>query len=587
MTSSDTETQKQCFEAKAIEGLASALDIAIIIYDRNDTLIAVTPQFRTFFDVSPEVLTPGARLRDLLNQTHDAGARVLGSLNGRMRSISRDDWIAERIALHWRERYESVEKLADGRWIKMCKRRLPDGILVSTIQDVSEQKRQDAELAAIRQQAELAQHILDNLVNPVMVKDQDLRYVIVNDAFCQVNGLHWRQILGRTAGDLVAPDLAARFEAAERRVLETGEPFDAVEDIYRVDGSVIHAITHARRSGTPGQYYVTVSFDDISALPQGLRRDPDITSRYDLKSTTSAGKTKTLTAANPPPSGAPQRILILDDVPQRAAGRVAELVAAGHDAIAIADAEEALAFLDTLRSMRLSLGRIETTPELARRLAPAARTTAHPMLRQAIEVCLGREHSRSSETVSAPAAAAVPSASHPPQPEAARLPAVPAAGEDRDPPAPVVTGGQDQSPAAEPPSRRVRVLVAEDNDVNQIVFEKILEGIGVDFRIVSNGEEAVAAWRAAVPDLILMDVSMPVMNGLQAAQAIREAETACADTQAHVPIIAVTAHAMSGDKERCFAAGMDDYLSKPVSPEKLETIIRKWVDSPDRLILLG
>jgi CheY-like chemotaxis protein len=131
------------------------------------------------------------------------------------------------------------------------------------------------------------------------------------------------------------------------------------------------------------------------------------------------------------------------------------------------------------------------------------------------------------------------------------------------------------------------VLVAEDNDVNQIVFEQILEAMDVDFRIVANGQEAVAAWTAAAPDLILMDVSMPVMNGLQATQAIRDAETKAGNKPHRVPVIAVTAHAMTGDRERCLAAGMNDYLSKPVSPEKLEAIIEKWVGSPERLKAVG
>ncbi len=131
------------------------------------------------------------------------------------------------------------------------------------------------------------------------------------------------------------------------------------------------------------------------------------------------------------------------------------------------------------------------------------------------------------------------------------------------------------------------MLVAEDNDVNQIVFEQILEGIGVDFRIVNNGQEAVAAWRASAPDLILMDVSMPVMNGLQAVQAIRDAEANEAGQTGHVPVIAVTAHAMGGDRERCLAAGMDDYLSKPVNPEKLEALIQKWVENSGQIRAAG
>jgi PAS domain S-box-containing protein len=117
------------------------------------------------------------------------------------------------------------------------------------------------------------------------------------------------------------------------------------------------------------------------------------------------------------------------------------------------------------------------------------------------------------------------------------------------------------------------VLVAEDNDVNQIVFTQILQATGLRFRIVGNGAEAVEAWRAQKPSLILMDVSMPVMNGHQASRRIREIE---AQEGGHVPIVGVTAHALESDRDLCLAAGMDDYLSKPISPEILEAKIARW-----------
>ncbi len=112
--------------------------------------------------------------------------------------------------------------------------------------------------------------------------------------------------------------------------------------------------------------------------------------------------------------------------------------------------------------------------------------------------------------------------------------------------------------------------------MNQIVFEQILTSIGVDYHIVSNGEEAVEAWLEMKPDLILMDISMPVMNGHEASRRIRAHEKA-GSSDHHVPILAVTAHAMAGDADACYAAGMDDYLTKPVSPEKLEAAINLWV----------
>ncbi|MBU2328142.1 MAG: response regulator, partial [Alphaproteobacteria bacterium] len=123
----------------------------------------------------------------------------------------------------------------------------------------------------------------------------------------------------------------------------------------------------------------------------------------------------------------------------------------------------------------------------------------------------------------------------------------------------------------------LRVLIAEDNAVNQIVFRQILTGSGIAYRIVGNGEEAVEAWSSEPPDLILMDVSMPVMNGHQATQAIRSAEQG---TGRRIPIVGVTAHALDSDREACLAAGMDDYLSKPISPELLLRKIEEWSGRP-------
>ncbi|MCY0152555.1 response regulator [Hoeflea alexandrii] len=135
-----------------------------------------------------------------------------------------------------------------------------------------------------------------------------------------------------------------------------------------------------------------------------------------------------------------------------------------------------------------------------------------------------------------------------------------------------------QTPSAEKArgGQRLELLVAEDNEVNQIVFTQILDEMGLNYRIVDNGGSAYDTWKSHRPAMILMDVSMPVMNGHQATQAIRKAEAEDADL-GHTPIVGVTAHALTGDMERCLDAGMDDYLSKPISPEKLEAKIREWL----------
>ena len=111
------------------------------------------------------------------------------------------------------------------------------------------------------------------------------------------------------------------------------------------------------------------------------------------------------------------------------------------------------------------------------------------------------------------------------------------------------------------------ILVAEDNAVNQIVFTQILESTPYSFEIVDNGRKALEAMKLKRPTIILMDVSMPEMNGLEATHEIRDFEAE--NNLPRTPIIGVTAHALKGDKDRCLEAGMDDYLSKPISPDML------------------
>ncbi len=114
--------------------------------------------------------------------------------------------------------------------------------------------------------------------------------------------------------------------------------------------------------------------------------------------------------------------------------------------------------------------------------------------------------------------------------------------------------------------RALRILLAEDNPVNQRVALYILHKAGHFVVAVENGKEALAALERDAFDLVLMDVQMPEMDGLAATQAIRQEET---QTGRHLPIIAMTSHAMKADRQRCLDAGMDDYVAKPIQKADL------------------
>ena len=141
------------------------------------------------------------------------------------------------------------------------------------------------------------------------------------------------------------------------------------------------------------------------------------------------------------------------------------------------------------------------------------------------------------------------------------------------------------------PQKKLKILLAEDNLVNRVLAQKLLQKNGHDVTLASNGLEAIALWVAnhSIPfDVILMDVQMPLMDGLQATAHIRKKEKALLVKSAgrtereqagefYVPIVAMTAHAMAGDRERYLAGGMDGYVSKPINPLELERVIQSVV----------
>src|SRR6202161_4375193 len=125
---------------------------------------------------------------------------------------------------------------------------------------------------------------------------------------------------------------------------------------------------------------------------------------------------------------------------------------------------------------------------------------------------------------------------------------------------------------SQPRQRRLQVLVAEDEQVNQLVATRIFEKLGHQATVVSNGREAFVAFQAGKFDLIVMDVQMAELDGLDATSPIRAWENTAGT---HTPIIAMTAHAMKGDRERCLAAGMDGYTSKPLHARDLFDALRE------------
>jgi CheY-like chemotaxis protein len=129
--------------------------------------------------------------------------------------------------------------------------------------------------------------------------------------------------------------------------------------------------------------------------------------------------------------------------------------------------------------------------------------------------------------------------------------------------------------------RRARVLLVEDNPVNLLVAQRLLGVLGLECETATNGERALACMTNGHYDLVLMDCQMPVLDGYTATRRWREHEHRTRDqsasTDARLPIIAMTANAMAGDRQQCLEAGMDDYLAKPVTRDQLAGCLQRWL----------
>lgn len=133
---------------------------------------------------------------------------------------------------------------------------------------------------------------------------------------------------------------------------------------------------------------------------------------------------------------------------------------------------------------------------------------------------------------------------------------------------------QDRSPL-QPPAR---VLLVDDNPINLLVAREMLSSLGVQVETAVDGAEALARLENEAFALVFMDVQMPVLDGLEATRRLRAREKA--RSLARTPVVALTANAMAGDRERCLASGMDDYLAKPVNREHLAGALQRWL--PER-----
>lgn len=547
LASADADIQTAMMEviSEAISGGHSG---GLVVYDKNDLLIFAGQQLTILLGIPDSVLAPGTRLRDLLGAIYDGGGRFMSETGGTKRLLSRDDWISDNIATLWKERHEALMRRGADRWISLAKRRLPSGYGVCILRDVSEQRKREEQWRADMERVQLTEDILDNLPFPVMVKDTNLAFVAVNKAACRFHDLPAEALLGCTGTDIHAPALAQRLDGINRRVVEDGEEIQLPERLTRPDGSQMVIVANKYRIGKPGRYYLVTAMQDISRMVEveedgrGFIRLFDDPNLFSAKLHRKSKMRDALQGADPDIAGS--QILIVSSDPLFTGTAKAILADFQVEASSVVDEHELALCLELVSNAAVRVDLIVAD----RDLASACRAIGSNYDKQvvAFDAAALEEH-------------LVPTLSR----ELTKLRG------------PVEQDEEDNwQILPDDPQPCVDILVAEDNEVNQIVFSQILESLGYRYAIAVDGEEVVRMWHELRPSLVLMDVTLPTLNGFEAARAIRTLEE---EGQASTPIVGVLAQAFDRDREECFASGMDDVILKPISPDVLETLFSKFL----------
>ncbi|GAK70116.1 hypothetical protein RRU01S_08_00190 [Agrobacterium rubi TR3 = NBRC 13261] len=530
-----------------LDAICDAISSALIIYDRDDHIVFASRRILSYFALCETKVAVGTRLRDFLAALYDC--QKLSETNPPVHCSEREDWIADRLASHWKERSECVEQAAGDRWLRFMKRRMPSGMGICVISDISEQKKREDQWRSDIERVQLTEEILDTLPLSIFVKDFNTTYVAVNKAGCTLLETSADLILGRTVSDIHSDPLASRIDAMDRHVFETGLPGILPERVTRLSGEEVLVITRKQRVGKPGRYFLVTTMDDVTTFATaGMDGAKVIPGLEHMTFTPSSYMDDEFHQASQILKG--RTVLLV--TPNAELGEAArkKMEAVGVDCAVALNQTEQKAFMEFAASVhvRIDLVIVDVQLDMACLDLPQtygvdAMTIDDFQLGSSI-INQTTRHFRFRGHV----ANAAP-----------------------------VDGNWEISPPATPALVKrtgVDVLVVEDNNINQIVFSQILEGLGLTYKIAATGKDAIRAFDEEKPSFVLMDTTLPDFDGFEAARRLRKMT---ANDRTRIPIIGVVSLAFEGDRQACIDAGMDDMLLKPISPDMVDVLFKRYL----------
>ncbi len=524
-----------------LDALCDALGAAIVVCDRSDHIIFASRKLLSLFPLEEVAVAPGARLRDYLSALYDCYLLEAESMAANARQLGREEWIGERLALHWKERAEKTERLKGDRFLRFVMNRLPSGIGISVVADISEQKKREEQWRIDLERVQLLEDIMDNLPFSVFVKDRNMAYVAINKSACAMVETSAEAVLGRTIFDLHSRNVAARIDVADRMVMTTGQPTVVPERVGRLNGEEVLTITRKQRVGRPGRYFLVTTMEDVTALATiGADGVPVIPSLEHIGFVAlnyrgedeSASDEKALRS---------KAVLVVSQNGRFTESAARQLAAGGLDYAVVTSEDEQRSFIEIAASAGVVIDVVVVDAQMS--VACLDIANAHHLPIFTLE-------EGEIEALLLPYLAA--GIGQPPREKSS--------DEDWE----IMT---DDLPNILKTGGVCEVLLVEDNRVNQIVFSQILEGMGLSWRLATTGEEALRLFTEHAPSAVLLDTTLADIDGFEVARRLR---LLAGDRR--VPIVGVISHASEGDLDKCLEAGMQDMLLKPVSPDMVEAV---------------
>lgn len=537
---SDAASFDAILQCNLLEVFCEALDAAILVTDKLDELSFASVHLMHHFPLAEGAIAAGTRARDLYGALYDAGCRL--GCSGGYKDKKREDWIAERVAIAWKEKVDTIEPCGPDRWFRFVSRRFPSGLGLTVIQDVTEHKKKEMLWRTERDRVRMTEEILDTLPVPVAVKDRNLNFAAVNQQFCKMLRVTPEAVLGRGIWDIFDASIAGSLEESNWHLLATGEDREAIIKVDRPEGGPVNFLHRARRIGKAGNHYLSLSFDPlpVDELTSSARASVDLTLRTDGEGGIAVmqGDGSNLIEAG----RNPETFRRVAYVHSGHAGPAIVSAAAerGIELCIIRSENEFSAFLPAIKAAGISLDLvvIEANADFAFATLSAKHGVRHRMLSPGADVM--------ESIVDAFERKSLPLPPGVPAPQTA------------------------SSPVAKPEA--IDVLAVEDNLVNRLVIEQILESLGLNFRIVANGREGISRVAELKPQIVLVDITLPDMEIGDFMPAL---EPLLKESGIKPPVIGLISRDSSDQRQICRQAGFADAVAKPLSPEAIDRVLRK------------